>query len=90
LGVFPGKPDFRDRPVSGVFRPHFPDYLYNPAESGMDDFAGRETGQFKPVWTEERLPGYLEYVEYRKTLFFLEVRDPSVLTDPHLWENGEF
>jgi len=56
----------------------------------MDDFAGRETGQFKPVWTEERLPGYLEYVEYRKTLFFLEVRDPSVLTDPHLWENGEF
>jgi len=29
----------------------------------MDDFAGRETGLFKPVSANDRLPGYLIYGE---------------------------
>jgi hypothetical protein len=33
-----------DRLVSGIFRPSFPDYLLNQAESLMEGFAGRKTG----------------------------------------------
>ena len=47
-----------------------------------------EKGPNRPNYRQDVLPGRTVVPEHRKTLFFLEVRDPSLSTNPHLTEKG--